>query len=321
MKPTLLTIVITGLLALFVPMFADLHFYSVITTVLIWIILGQSWNLLGGFTGQISFGHAMFLGLGAYTSMILVNELQLDMFLSILLGGLLAAVFSIPLGMMIFRLKGAYFGLGTLAVAEILLIVSRNWKSVTNGGEGMMLMQEASLFGITITDKTDYFIVALFLASAVSLLCYFVMKSKIGYSLIAIRENEDAAEAMGLNSFKYKTIALFTSAFLAGAGGAFYGLYNKFIDPDMTFVVHMSTEMIFVTVIGGIGTILGPIIGSVLLISLHEYLQDIPGLESFPSLYLIIYGILIMLVIVYLPGGMVEGFKKLKSRLLKRRNP
>lgn len=320
MKPTILTIIITGLLALFVPMFADLHFYSIITTVLIWVILGQAWNLLGGFAGQISFGHAMFLGLGAYTSMILVNELQLDMLLSMLIGGLLAALFSLPLGLMIFRLKGAYFGLGTLAVAEILLIVSRNWKGVTNGGEGMMLMQNATLFGMEISDKTDYFLVALVLASAVSLICYFIMKTKIGYGFIAIRENEDAAEAMGLNSMKYKTYALFASAFLAGVGGSFYGLYNKFIDPEMTFVVHMSTEMIFVTVIGGIGTILGPIIGSVLLISLQEYLKDIPGLESFPSLYLIIYGLMIMLVIVYLPGGIVEGFQKLKNRLLRRKS-
>lgn len=314
MKATVfITLIITALLALIVPMVANLHTYSIVITILIWIMFGHSWNLLGGYTGQISFGHAMFLGVGAYTSMLIVNTLNLDMAITLLLGGLLAGMLSLAIGFLIFRLKGPYFALGTLAFAEIIHIVARNMKSVTNGGEGLMLMKRPTFFGIQIVNKTEYFFVALLLAALVTLFVAYLMRSKTGYTFIAVRENQDSAEAMGMNSTLVKSKALFISAFLAGLAGGFYGLYNKFIDPEMTMTVHMSAEMIFVTVIGGIGTIAGPVIGSAVLITLQEYLKNLDALQAFPSLYLIVYGLLIMLVIVYLPGGLVEGFKKIRS--------
>jgi len=311
LRPSIIIVIVTGALAFIVPLFADIYLFSVITTILIWMMMGQAWNLLSGFTGQISFGHAMFLGIGAYTSMILVNELNLDMLLSLLIGGLFAVIFSLPIGLLIFRLRGPYFALGTLAFAEILLIVARNLKSVTNGGEGIMLANTPTLLGFEIESKAEYFYVALILAAIITYFCYYLMRTKTGYSFIAIRENQDAAEAMGINSTKVKSIALFTSSFLAGVGGAFYGLYNKFIDPDMTLTVTMSVEMIFVTIAGGIGTILGPVIGSTILISLQEYLKSAPAFEAYSSLYLIVYGLLIMIIVVYLPGGIVDGIKKL----------
>lgn len=314
MKVTVfITLIITALLALAVPMVANLHTYSIVITILIWIMFGHSWNLLGGYTGQISFGHAMFLGVGAYTSMLIVNTLNLDMAITLLLGGLLAGLLSLAIGFLIFRLKGPYFALGTLAFAEIIHIVARNMKSVTNGGEGLMLMKRPTFFGIQIVNKTEYFFVALLLAALVTLFVAYLMRSKTGYTFVAVRENQDSAEAMGMNSTLVKSKALFISAFLAGLAGGFYGLYNKFIDPEMTMTVHMSAEMIFVTVIGGIGTIAGPVIGSAVLITLQEYLKNLDALQAFPSLYLIVYGLLIMLVIVYLPGGLVEGFKKIRS--------
>lgn len=310
-RSLLITIIVAGAIALIVPLFADLYLFSVLTTVFIWIILGQAWNLLGGFTGQISFGHAMFLGIGSYTAMILINELNLDMFLSIIIGGLFAAILSVPIGLLIFRLRGPYFALGTLAFAEIMLILARNFKSITNGGEGLMLTESASFLGFEITTKGDYFFIALLLAATITYFCYYLMRTKTGYSFIAIRENQDAAESMGINSTKVKSTALFISSFIAGSGGALYGLYNKFIDPDMTLTVTMSVEMIFVTVAGGIGTILGPVIGSAILIFLQEFLKDVPALQGFSSLYLIIYGLFIMIIIVYLPGGIVDGIKRL----------
>ena len=313
MKPIYYMLGIPVLLAVVIPLFADIHIYSVVTTILIWIMFGQAWNILSGFTGQISFGHAMFLGIGAYSAMLIVNAINLDMVLTLIIGGLFAGLFSIPIGLLIFRLKGPYFALSTLAFAEILHIVARNLKGVTNGGEGIMLENTPTFFGIEIFSKTEYFYVALLLATAVTLFCYYLMKSKTGYSFIAIRENQESAEAMGIHSTKVKSISLFVSAYLAGMAGSFYGLYNKFIDPEMTLTVHMSSEMIFVTVIGGIGTIVGPAIGSTILVSLQEYLKDVAILQSFPSLYLIIYGLLIMIVIVYLPGGIIDGLKKLKS--------
>lgn len=313
MRAFLFTAVITAALALFVPMVANLHLYSIVITILIWIMLGHSWNLMGGYTGQISFGHAMFLGIGAYTSMLTVNALNLDMAVTLLLGGLLAGCVSLIIGFLIFRLKGPYFALGTLAFAEIIHIVARNMKSVTNGGEGILLAKRPTFFGIQVFSKLEYFYVALVLSAAVSLFCWALMRTKTGYSFIAMREDQDSAEAMGMNSTVVKSKALFISAFLAGVAGGFYGLYNKFIDPDMTLTVHMSAEMIFVTVIGGIGTIAGPIIGSAVLISLQEYLKTVSFLQSFSSLYLIVYGLLIMLVIVYLPGGIVEGIRKLRG--------
>jgi len=314
MRLTLLTtLVIAVALAIVVPMVADLHIYSIVITVLIWTMFGHSWNLLGGYTGQVSFGHAMFLGIGAYTSMLIVNAVNLDMAVTLLLGGLLAGIVLLGVGFLIFRLKGPYFALGTLAFAEIIHIVARNMKGVTNGGEGIMLMSRPTFFGFTVFTKTEYFYVALLLAVAVTLFTAYLMRSKTGYTFIAVREDQDSAEAMGMNSTVVKSKALFISAFLAGLAGGFYGLYNKFIDPDMTFTVHMSIEMIFVTVIGGIGTIAGPVIGSALLIWLQDYLKSLEFLQAFSSLYLIVYGLLIMLVIVYLPGGLVEGLQRIRS--------
>jgi len=318
MKTTFISTTVTAaLLAIFVPMVANLHTYSIVITVLIWIMFGLSWNLLGGYTGQVSFGHAMFLGVGAYASMLIANAVNLDMALTLLIGGLLAGLVSLAVGFLIFRLKGPYFALGTLAFAEIIHIVARNMKGVTNGGEGIMLMNRPTFLGIQVFNKTEYFYLALLLATLTILFCACLIRSKTGYSFIAVREDQDSAEAMGMNSTVVKSRALFVSAFLAGVAGGFYGLYNKFIDPEMTLTVHMSVEMIFVTVIGGIGTIAGPVIGSAVLISLQEYLKSLDFLQAFPSLYLIVYGLLIMLVIVYLPGGLVEGLRKIRARVKK----
>ncbi|MDO5666677.1 MAG: branched-chain amino acid ABC transporter permease [Alcaligenaceae bacterium] len=314
MKIVLLNTIIFGLIAaIIVPFFANIHIFSIAITVLIWIMFGHSWNLLGGYTGQVSFGHAMFLGVGAYTSMLIVNSFNLDMAISLLLSGLLSGIVSLIVGFLIFRLKGPYFALGTLAFAEIIHIVGRNMKSVTNGGEGIMLMNRPTFLGIQIFTKEEYFYLALLLAVLITLFVAFLMRTKLGYSFIAVREDQDAAEAMGMNSTIIKSKALFISAFIAGLTGGFYGLYNKFIDPDMTMSVHMSVEMIFVTVLGGIGTIIGPIIGSTVLISMQEYLKSLEFLQAFPSLYLIIYGLIIMLVIVYLPGGLVEGLQRIRA--------
>jgi len=316
-RALIITLLVAGAFALLIPLIADLHIYSVAITVLIWVMFGQSWNLLGGYTGQISFGHAMFLGIGAYTSMLLVNAFNLDMALTLLIGGLLAGVLSLGIGLLIFRLKGPYFALCTLAFAEIIHIVARNWKGLTNGGEGILLTKRPTFLGIQIFSKAEYFYLAIVLAAAFSLFCHYLMRSKTGYSFIAIREDQESAEAMGLNSTLIKSKALFISAFLAGVAGGFYGLYNKFIDPEMTFTVPMSAEMIFVTVIGGMGTIAGPILGSGILSTLQEYLKGVSFLQAYSSLYLIVYGLLIMLVVVYLPGGVVEGLKKLRALLRK----
>lgn len=313
MKALLVTVIITAALAVLVPLVADIHIYSIAITVLIWMMFGQSWNLLGGYTGQISFGHAMFLGIGAYTSMLLVNALNLDMALTLLIGGLLAGILSLGIGFLIFRLKGPYFALCTLAFAEIIHIVARNWKGLTNGGEGILLAKRPTFLGVQIFTKAEYFYLALILAALVCLFCYWLTRTKTGYSFIAIREDQESAEAMGLNSTLVKSKALFISAFLAGVAGGFYGLYNKFIDPEMTLAVHMSAEMIFVTVIGGMGTVAGPILGSAILITLQEYLKGVSFLQAYSSLYLIVYGLLIMVVVVYLPGGVVEGLKKIRA--------
>lgn len=317
MKAILTTGMLAGLLALVVPMFADIHIYAVVTIVLISIMFGQAWNLLGGFTGQISFGHAMFFGLGAYVAMIGAVRGHLDMGLGLLLGGLSAGLYSIPIGALIFRLRGPYFALGSLALAEIMRIVAVNWKSITNGGEGMPLSGVNTMFGIPISSKQEYFYMAVVLAALFSLFCSYLMKSKTGYSMIAIRENEESAQAMGIHTPRYKSSALFISAFLTGTAGAFFGFYNKFIDPDMVFSTHISTEMIFVTVIGGIGTIAGPIAGSAILVVLQEYLKGIPALQTYPSLYLTIYGFLLMIVILYLPGGIADGIKRLYRRFFR----
>jgi branched-chain amino acid transport system permease protein len=282
---------------------ANPFLHHLLIMVLFSTLLGVAWNLLGGYAGQVSFGHAAFLGVGAYTTMLLHLKLGLSPWLGLLIGGGLAALVAGPIGLICFRLRGPYFSLATLAVAEIVRLVALNWESLTAGPQGLLIthLPEMRLFGRVIDWESKmpfYYVIA-----ALTLLAmganHFVAQSRLGAYLLAVREDIDSAEAVGIDTVKTRVLALALSAALAGLAGGFYALYFRYIDPDTVFSVALSVEMVFIAVVGGLATTGGPITGALFLVTISELFR-----ERFQSGHLIFYGLFMMFTIRYLPEGL-----------------
>ncbi|HXX86630.1 MAG TPA: branched-chain amino acid ABC transporter permease [Casimicrobiaceae bacterium] len=288
---------------LVVPFVTRNPFYQhLLIMVLFWTLLGIAWNLLGGFAGQVSFGHAAFLGVGAYTTMLLYLKLGWSPWLGLILGGVVGALVALPIGFICFRLRGPYFSLATLAVAEIIRLVALNWETLTAGPTGLLITQLPALnwFGRPVNweSKLPFYYIAVALALFAMGTTWFVSRSRLGAYLLAIREDMDSAEAAGIDTTRTKVAALAISAFIAGLAGGFYGLYFRYIDPDAVFSISMSVEMVFIAVVGGIATTAGPIVGAVFLVTISEFFR-----ERFQVGHLIFYGVLMMIVIRYMPDG------------------
>jgi branched-chain amino acid transport system permease protein len=270
--------------------------------VFIWVCLGQSWNLLGGFTGQVSFGHATFYGVGAYSAGLLAFHYDASTWYGMILGPLMAMVFAVPIGLICFRLRGACFALALLALAEGLRLVATNWISFTNGSVGILI--------VPFLGKIPYYYMALALAAGSFYIIYRLVHSKWGFYFVAIREDQEAAESMGIDTTKYKLISLLISAFFTGLAGASYMNYLAFIDPHVVFsLVDVSIMMILVVMLGGAGTLYGPAIGAVIMVVLSEVFRAYIGHAN-----LLVWGLLIIFIIVFLPDGVVEIRGYLKRR-------
>jgi branched-chain amino acid transport system permease protein len=286
-----------------VPLFqSNPYILHMMIMVFIWICLGQSWNLLGGYTGQVSFGHATFYGVGAYSAGLLYFHKEISTWYGMILGPIMAMVFAVPIGLICFRLRGAYFALALLALAEVLRLVATNWISLTNGSVGILI--------VPFLGKIPYYYMALALAAGSFYIIYRLVNSKWGFYFVAIREDQEAAESMGIDTTKYKLISLLISAFFTGLAGAFYMNYMAFIDPHVVFsLVDVSIMMILVVMLGGAGTLYGPAIGAVIMVVLSEVFRAYIGHAN-----LLVLGLLIIFIIVFLPDGVVEVRGYLKRR-------
>jgi branched-chain amino acid transport system permease protein len=279
---------------------------------LLWVVLGQSWNLLGGYTGQISYGHAAFFGVGAYTSAIMVKSglSPRVAWSGLLFGGITAAIVALLIGWICFRLRGPYFSLSVLALAEVLRLVAVNWKQVTNGAEGILYIP-------AFTSKAYYYWIILALAAANLLVIRAVMRSKLGFYFLAIREDQDAAESLGIDTTKYKLVSLLISAFFTGVAGSFYMNYMGFIDPGIVFsIADVSIMMILVTMLGGAATRWGPAVGAVIYILVSELFRVWVG-----SGHILFFGILIIIIILFFPQGIVGTLKDRRTRRRQRASP
>jgi len=278
-------------------------------TVLLWTLLGVSWNLLGGFAGQVSFGHATFFGVGAYATMILYLRLGLAPWYGMALGGAAAVFVSLPIGLICFRLRGPYFSLSTLAVAEIVRLIALNWDALTNGPVGLLItaLPPVRLGGRALDweSKAPFYFIIAALAALAMLATWRLSRARLGAYLLAIREDEDAAESVGIDTVRAKVLTLALSAFFTGLAGGFYGLYFRYVDPDAVFPIALSVEMVFIAVVGGLATVIGPVIGAVFLTTLGELFR-----ERFQVGHLIFYGLFMMLAIRYLPEGIWGGVRR-----------
>ena len=286
------------------------YYQHLMILVLIWVIIGSSWNLLAGYTGQVSFGHAAFFGIGAYTAGILHTKLDLSPWWGMLLGGPSAVLLGLFIGYLCFRLRGPYFALGTLATGEILRLVANNWVDFTEGMVGILIIQS---FG----SKLPYF----YLAFGIAVLCLgvisLVMHSKLGYYFVSIREDQDAAESLGINTTRYKNISLAISAFFTGTAGAFYLNYMGFIDPSVVFSLHnISIQAILVGILGGVATLWGPTVGALVMVGIQELFRTaFFGLAPkwVSQGHALAFGLLVVLTILYLSNGLVGDWGKIKG--------
>jgi branched-chain amino acid transport system permease protein len=291
----------------------DAFFQHLCIQVFMFAVLGAAWNVLGGFAGQVSFGHAALFGMGAYTTIILYLKAGLAPWWGIPLGGLSAALLSLPIGLICFRLRGPYFSLATLAVAEILRLVALNWETVTNGPEGYLIthLPPLPLLGDRVNweAKEPFYLTIVLLTFVALAATNAVKRSRLGAYLVAIREDEDAAEAVGIDTVRAKVVTLAISAFLAGMGGGFYAFYFRYVDPDAVLAISLSMEMVFIAVVGGLGTVGGPLIGAVFLTTIGETVRD-----HFQTGHLVFYGLFMMLVIRFMPEGIWGRVRMLHAR-------
>jgi branched-chain amino acid transport system permease protein len=282
-------------------------------TTLLYAYLGAAWNVLGGYGGQFSFGHALFFGTGAYASSILLTRLGVNPWLGLAAAAAAGALVAAFVGFLSFRfgLRGSYFALVTLAFAELFRILA-NSLDVTGGGVGIYLPLRPGLVNFQFASKTGYYYVALALAAAAVLVAWRLENSRLGARLVAIRENEDAARALGVDALKTKLAAIALSGAMTAIGGTFYAQYYLYIDPGIAFGPAVSVEILLVPIIGGLGTIFGPLLGSAALQLVAEFARRAMG--DAPGLDLVLYGAILILMVRFLPDGLVGLARRLVRR-------
>lgn len=317
--------------AIALPLFVEHAFFiHILTMIFFYTFIAEAWNIIGGYCGQFSLGHAAYFGLGAYTSMLLLLYLFVPLWAGMFAGGFVAALCALLIAYPTFRLRGPYFTLSSIGIAESLRFLFLKYREFTGGAVGL----EIPRFGANpmigpyplpqkfMGDPILYFhfeskIPYYYLALGMMLLMIFIVgrisKSKLGYYFLSIKEDQDASESMGIPTTKYKTIALVISAFFVAWGGTFYVLYFRYIDPNFVFALNLSVEIALVSIIGGLGTVLGPLLGAMLLVPASELMRAWLG-GTYAGAHLLIYGLVLMIAVIMVPEGI---WPRIKRRVLK----
>lgn len=294
-----------GVLFLILPQFLDSKFWlGFWTLTLFFALLGQSWNVLGGYGGQVSFGHAVFFGTGAYVTAVLQVRFGLDAWTCAAIGVVAGALVGTFVGALSFRygLRGSYFALVTLAFAEVFRVLVNSW-DFTGSGFGMLVPLKPGAANLQFADRVWFFYLMLALVALGCAIAWWIEHSRFGAYLTAIRENEDAAKALGINAFRVKLAAITLSAAMAALAGVFYMQYFLFIDSHIAYGPAMSVNALLVPMIGGLGTVLGPLIGAVALGALGEITSLALGDE--PGVNLLAFGVLLLVILRFLPNGLM----------------
>jgi branched-chain amino acid transport system permease protein len=270
-------------------------------------MMGVAWNIMGGYAGMFSFGQAAFFGIGAYTSSYLVTAHQINPWIGLFIGGMLAAVAAAAIGIPCSNLRGHYFAIASIAFAEIIRIHFNNWKLI-GAAEGLtlpMLPESFASFMFHSSKAPYYYIILGFLILSL-IVCYLVSTSKMGFYFRAIKESHDVARVLGINFVHYRLMAIMISAFLTAMAGTFYAQYILYIDPESVLILPISVQVVLVAMLGGAGSVIGPVIGAAILIPVSEFTRVLLGHKG-TGIDMMIYGTLIMLISVYQPKG-VWGF-------------
>ncbi len=308
-------ITLIGLIAVAVifPFFADYYMLCIGISVLIAALLGQSWNIMSGYAGQFSFGHAVFFGIGAYVSTSLYTMFGVSPWIGMVVGAIAAATVGCIIGFLSFRykLRDDYFALATLAFAEIFRIIFNN-SSAFGGAAGILIPYLNDPLQYQFVNDETYYIVILLLVGVATAFIAWMSHHKLGLNLIAIKANQEAAGALGVNVLKYKLIAISVSAVFAALAGTFYAQFYGFIEPSLVFASTISVEAIVPCIIGGSGTLCGPLLGALLIIPLQEICNS--AFTAISGINMIVYGLLIVAFILFCPDGIYGRIAKRLSR-------
>ncbi|MFT7390692.1 MAG: branched-chain amino acid transport system permease protein [Paracoccaceae bacterium] len=278
---------------------------------LVWVIAAQGQNLIQGYTGYVSIVQAGFMGIGAYSTALMGLHFGLPVWLTIALAPFVTAIFALATGYPSLRVKGHYFAIVTLAFNMVIFIVLMNFTELTQGEAGITGIPKPGGDWINFRDREVYYYFVLIAAVLMTALAALIVRSRIGRTLVAIRQNEDLVGALGIAAWKYKLFAFVTSAMFAGFAGALYAHYQSFINPEI-FGVAQSLDAILAVILGGSGTIAGPVVGAFLVVFLPEYLRFADGFR------LILYGLILVLATIFMPRGIVGVTGALWARLTRR---
>lgn len=308
-KQIFLLIALAALIAL--PQLISVKYYLHLSILaLIWVIMAQGQNLIQGYTGYVSIVQAGFMGIGAYSTALMGSHFGLPVTLTIILAPLVTAVFALATGYPSLRVKGHYFAIVTLAFNMVIFIVLLNFTALTNGEAGITGIPKPG-YGrgawIDFHDRQVYYYFVLIVAVAMTALAALIVRSRIGQILLAIRQNEDLVASVGVAAWKYKLFAFVASAMFAGLAGALYAHYQSFINPEI-FSVAQALDAILAVIIGGSGTLTGPVIGAFIVVFLPEYLRFAD------SFRLILYGLILVLATIFMPRGIVGLARDIASR-------
>jgi branched-chain amino acid transport system permease protein len=308
-------LVVFGLAAVIPLVVRDAYFLDALILILMWGALSAAWNVAAGYAGQASLGHAAFFGIGAYAAALVTTKFDRSPWLGLVLGVALSMLAGVIVGYLSNRLRGPYFALSTIAFSQVLLIVASRWRGFTSGSEGIPVPFRPGFATMGIGHVAWVYVMVV-----VSLLYYaievYLERSRIGYQLAGVREDEDAAEALGIASRRLKVLAITLSAGLTAVCGTFWAEYVAFVDPAHVFSIDLSVRFALNTIIGGTGVAIGPWLGSILITSLETYLRaTFSGVKTgFTGIYLIIYGAILILVVRFVPEGLSGVLARMRAR-------
>ena len=304
------------LVLMILPFTIPVFFVHILIMIFLFAIIGSAWNLIGGYGGQLSLGHAAFFGIGAYASTMLLRSYGLTPWVGMFIGGLLALVMGVLLGVICFRLRGPYFAIATIGLAEVLRLLALHFRTWTNGAIGLTIPFKGNApLLYQFSSKIPYYFISLIFLILTLLGIRRVEDSRLGNYLLAIGQDQDAAEAIGIDSAKAKRMAYYLSAFITAVAGTFYAQYVYFIEPESVFGLGLSIQIALVAILGGVGKVWGPVVGAVLIESLTQFTQyafagTIYGLEQ------IVYGSLLVVIILVRPLGLIQWVQTLYHRWL-----
>ena len=291
---------------LVLPLWLDKYALGILVMIFFYAYLGQAWNILTGYTGHISLGHALYVGIGAYTSVFLAQTYGITPWLGMLVGGALAVLVALGLGYLGLRfgLRGVYFVILTIAFAEMARLIVSHIEAL-GSFSGIFIDFQPGFANMQFRGNAGYYYVALGLMLSSIVVVQLLERSRLGRFMVAIRENEAAAEALGVDPLKYSLIGFALSAFMTALAGTFYANYIFYLHPNALFGMGMSVELVLRPIIGGLGTIWGPIIGSFILTPLSEIARVYFSRGGLEGMHLVLYGILAILVVMFMPRGIL----------------